>query len=254
MSSSDQKDEAENTAAPPMEAEPAVAGNGAADDDEGLRKSALRDNIDRKGKNAYYYAHSSTATGPKWDGKPQPKLLGRQTSDVTAGGGAGSAASGQSESGFHYHKSNITTYSFSDEGSKVRLYVGLPGLLEKCPDDSCVELESTSFSFCLVVKNYPEEGQERCLSFGGLWGEIEGATFRRKKDRIVLTLKKKKVETTRGEEKEGGDDLPALEAAEGTQEGEGKILLGESADEKEEVKKNVEYEEWGGVAAKAGDL
>jgi hypothetical protein len=34
-------------------------------DNEGVSKSALRDNILRKGKNAYYYAHAHRATGPE---------------------------------------------------------------------------------------------------------------------------------------------------------------------------------------------
>jgi len=32
--------------------------------------SALRENIARRGKNAYYYAHSHKADGPAWDGRP----------------------------------------------------------------------------------------------------------------------------------------------------------------------------------------
>ena len=30
--------------------------------------SALRENIERKGKNSYYYAHSTPINAPKWDG------------------------------------------------------------------------------------------------------------------------------------------------------------------------------------------
>ena len=37
--------------------------------------SALAENIARKGKNAYYYAHSHGASGPIWDGKEEPRLL-----------------------------------------------------------------------------------------------------------------------------------------------------------------------------------
>lgn len=172
------------------------------DSSSDLRKSALRDNIDQKGKNAYYYAHSATATGPTWDGKPQPKLLGRQPSDLAAAGGSATGNDAAAGGGFHYHKSNITNYAFSDEGAKVRMYITLPDLLEKCPDDDAVTLEHTFTSFCLVVKRYPSEEEERCLSFGRLWGEIEGASFRKKKDRIVLTLVKKKPEEEGGEPKE----------------------------------------------------
>lgn len=37
--------------------------------------SALKENLQRKGKNAYYYAHSHGANGPAWDGKEEPRLL-----------------------------------------------------------------------------------------------------------------------------------------------------------------------------------
>lgn len=37
--------------------------------------SALDENIEKKGKNAYYYAHSLKANGPAWDGKEEPRLL-----------------------------------------------------------------------------------------------------------------------------------------------------------------------------------
>ena len=44
-------------------------------DEEKPAESALRENIGKKGRNSYYYAHSKTATGPEWDGKEEPKLL-----------------------------------------------------------------------------------------------------------------------------------------------------------------------------------
>jgi hypothetical protein len=143
--------------------------------------SALQENIDRKGKNSYYFAHAHKANGPAWDGKAEPKLLSRQASQV------GHRVSRNST--FEYYKSNITTYAFLDEDMKVKLYINMEGVGEKCVDED-ISLDFTDTSLCLVVNNFKPEPQ--CLSFGRLAAEISGATFRKKKDRIILTLTKAK--------------------------------------------------------------
>lgn len=144
-------------------------------------KSALQDNIDRKGKNAYYFAHSHKATGPAWDGKPEPKLLARTESTV------GHLVS--SKQSFDYSKSNITTYAFLDDGMKVKLYIELEGVGEKCLEED-IALDYSESSFCIVINNYKPEPQ--CLSFGKLTAEITKATFRVKQDRVIITLTKAK--------------------------------------------------------------
>ena len=53
-------------------------------EEEQEERSALRDNIELKGKNAYYFAHAKTANGPKWDGKIEPKLLSTSSSNVSS--------------------------------------------------------------------------------------------------------------------------------------------------------------------------
>eukprot|EP00568_Trieres_chinensis_P002939 CAMPEP_0183308664 /NCGR_PEP_ID=MMETSP0160_2-20130417/22389_1 /TAXON_ID=2839 ORGANISM="Odontella Sinensis, Strain Grunow 1884" /NCGR_SAMPLE_ID=MMETSP0160_2 /ASSEMBLY_ACC=CAM_ASM_000250 /LENGTH=217 /DNA_ID=CAMNT_0025472535 /DNA_START=108 /DNA_END=761 /DNA_ORIENTATION=+ len=178
----------EETSSPPLDAEGGEDGKENAVEGDDANKSALRDNIERKGKNAYYYAHGHKANGPEWDGKPHPKLLGKTHSTVgTKTEGVG---------GFEIHKSNITSYAFSDEGKKVRLYVDLKGVGERCPNDDDVRLDHTSDSFCLLVKQYDQAGEgtaagssgDRCLSFGKLYGSIASASFRKKVDRIVVTL------------------------------------------------------------------
>lgn len=212
-------------------------------------KSALQDNIDRLGKNAYYFAHSHKANGPKWDGKIEPRLLSSSSNlgsenggDVSSGAsdgvggveglniGATTNATTASSSAFSskaisMSKSNINNYAFLDEDAKVKIYVNLPGV-GKCSADN-ITLESTESSLCLMVKDYvasapipkknlveevndelisdsteglkddaPEEleepkGEDKCLSFAKLYGEIEKATFRQKADKIVITLVKK---------------------------------------------------------------
>jgi CS domain len=146
-------------------------------------KSALQDNIESKGKNAYYFAHAHKANGPKWDGKVEPKLLSSSS--------MGSEDEPVKIPAFEYHKSNITSYAFLDEGRKIKVYVTLEGVGEKCKDED-VSLDFTEQSFCLVVKNYEE--QERCLSFGKLSGLISDAKFKLKTDKILLVLTKKVVE------------------------------------------------------------
>jgi hypothetical protein len=143
------------------------------------QKSALRENIEVKGKNAYYYAHGHKATGPKWDGKVEPKLLSRQS--FVEGHRVSKTAS------FEYYKSNITTYAFLDEGMKVKLYIDMEGVGEKCTGED-VQLDFTETSLSLVINNY--KPQPQCLSFGKLTADIEKATFLKKKDRIILTLTK----------------------------------------------------------------
>jgi len=147
---------------------------------ESTGKSALQDNIDSKGKNAYYFAHAHKANGPKWDGKIQPKLLSKESSTEDEA---------RKISSFEYHKSNITSYAFSDEGKNVRLYVTMDGVGEKCKEED-ITLEFTEHSFCLVVRNF--EDQPRCLSFGKLTDKITNATFKLKKDRVIIVLKKEK--------------------------------------------------------------
>lgn len=120
-------------------------------------------------------------------------------------------------------KSNITNYAFMDEGSKVKIYVNLVGV-GNTPAENIV-LESSECSLCLTVKDYvapnpveekeegdadlvcdtsddatkeeeespapPSRGEDRCLSFAQLYGEIESATFKQKQDKIIVILKKK---------------------------------------------------------------
>ena len=111
-------------------------------------KSALQDNLERKGKNAYYFAHAHKADGPQWDGKPEPRLLSKQESVI----GHKVSTSIMSTS-FDYSKSNISKYAFLDDGAKVKLYIDLEHVGEKCtPKD--VTLDYTDRSLYLEVIHY----------------------------------------------------------------------------------------------------
>lgn len=150
---------------------------------EQLSKSALQENIERKGKHAYYFAHAHKANGPKWDGKIEPKLL--SSSSTVSEEPVKTAA-------FEYHKSNITSYAFLDEGHKIKVYITLEAVGEKCDKDKDISLDFTEQSLCLVVKNFEE--QERCLSFGRLSGPITDAKLKLKPDKIILILTKASAE------------------------------------------------------------
>ena len=45
--------------------------------------SALQENISRKGKNSYYYAHGAKIDGPTWDGREEPRLIAKSSLQVT---------------------------------------------------------------------------------------------------------------------------------------------------------------------------
>ena len=142
-------------------------------------QSALADNIARKGKNAYYFAHAHKADGPNWDGKAEPRLLQKEALQENYRQSVNSS--------FDYAKSNITTYAFLDEPTKVKLYVELEGVGEKCADDD-VRLDYSERSLSLVVLNYKDQPQ--CLSFAKLAGGITKAVAKKKENRIIVTLTK----------------------------------------------------------------
>ena len=198
------------------------------DEEVDSSKSALQDNIDRMGKNAYYFAHAHKATGPKWDGKIEPRLLSSSSNLTSESEGisegmstvsvASEAAKALASRSISLSKSNITNYAFLDDGAKVKIYVNLPGV-GSTPTENIV-LESTETSMCLTVKNYvapnpadddddlicdtsgeegeektdgetDQRGEDRCLSFVQLFGEIETSTYKQKQDKIIVILKKK---------------------------------------------------------------
>merc|ERR1712232_72748 len=133
----------------------------------------------------------------KWDGKVEPKLLSLSANAVER----------TQSASFDYHKSNITSYAFCDENTKIKIFVEMKGVLERCPNEDDVKLEYTASSFQLTVKNY--EMGEKCLCFGKLHAPIDSASCRKKKDKIIITLCKteEKPWPRIGASKVGDDDL-----------------------------------------------
>merc|ERR1712157_337775 len=105
------------------------------------------------------------------------------------------------KSSFDYHKSNITSYAFSDEGNIVKIYIELKGIGDKCNNDNDIHLDYTNNSFQLTIKNYDEELDERCLCFSKLYDDIDSASLRKRKDKIIISLTKKKKKEEGGGEK-----------------------------------------------------
>jgi hypothetical protein len=154
---------------------------------ENSAPSALRDNINKKGTNAYYYAHGKTANGPEWDGKEQPRLLGKSTSNV-------SDCNSRRLSSFDFNKSNITSYAFCDEGKTVKLYITMDGVGEKCTEED-ITLDHDETSFCFMIHNY-KEGEPMCLSILKLTAAISSASYKLKQDRVIVILRKVDKEKT----------------------------------------------------------
>uniref|UniRef100_A0A7S1FMH3 CS domain-containing protein n=1 Tax=Corethron hystrix TaxID=216773 RepID=A0A7S1FMH3_9STRA len=167
--------------------------------------NALRDNIEKKGKNSYYFAHSHKATGPEWDGKIEPKFLNATASNIVL----------PQASVLRHNSSTIKSYAFLDDGKKVKVYVELPGIgrsEEKNDSDGRSEdsLQSTTptmelppkvdftwsdSSFTLSIKNYTkaevsDPPKVETLVVPCLYDNICKAEHRVKTDRIVIILTK----------------------------------------------------------------
>mmetsp|Transcript_41244 Transcript_41244/g.94887 ORF Transcript_41244/g.94887 Transcript_41244/m.94887 type:complete len:286 (+) Transcript_41244:84-941(+) len=153
--------------------------------------SALQQNIDHKGDNAYYFAHNrkfevpedaKVITGPGLITGGSPTLL-----EI----GATKVDCGESD-----RVQWLKDYSWSDHGAKVKVYVPLPtGCLPDESPDEAVEASYTAAAVDLMIKSKPC----RKLKIEKLNAEIKPESCLTKveaqKGRIVLHLQKKK-ETT----------------------------------------------------------
>lgn len=145
--------------------------------DKVLYNNALRENIETKGRNSYYYAHGHPADGPAWDGKEAPRLL--HVDHV------------HTEHRARTH--DIPAYMWADAGKKVKLYVETDFLgagVAVAEED--VHLSSTSGSVTVSIAH----GEHvYALLVEKLHKSIAGASFSLKHDKVIVSLVK-----------EGGDD------------------------------------------------
>jgi len=140
--------------------------------------SALRENIEQKGANSYYFAHASTPTGPKWDGKEEPRLLSK--------GDASEGAPGPQR------VIPVTDYSWADGKKKVSVYVefeAMESVEEGSPSVETQDGEDTSLTFCFTVGEAVHK-----LVIGPLFDGVESASVVQKKDMFVIRLVKEDTE------------------------------------------------------------
>ena len=136
-------------------------------------KSALRENIEKKGTNSYYHAHSHTANGPEWDGKEEPRLM------------ASEALSRSSSSSRNC--TSIKEYSWGDGKKLVTIYVDFEGAGSLGEDKLAVETTADTVTFTINEHN----GRDYKLYIDKLSSEVESATIKVKDEQFKILLRKK---------------------------------------------------------------
>jgi hypothetical protein len=151
--------------------------------------NALADNIARKGATAYYYAHGSSTMMPgiKTTLGDVPRLL------------SSSASSASSSSPPAVRTVPITKFAWADDGATVKVYVDVAAdvLASLSPESLHVSSESRSFELRIVVPGSgagavagAAGGEVRVLKKANLHADISGASAKRGKTRVVVTLTK----------------------------------------------------------------
>ena len=133
--------------------------------------SALRENIQKKGKNSYYYAHSREMDGPKWDGKEEPKLLNK-----------GETSSFEPLRIAH----TFTDYAWADGNKLVTVYLDFEKA-EEVPDES-ITVNTTAESVTFSIDNF--EGKDYKLFIDQLSAEVSGARYKKKEGMFKILLTK----------------------------------------------------------------
>mmetsp|Transcript_80745 Transcript_80745/g.127547 ORF Transcript_80745/g.127547 Transcript_80745/m.127547 type:complete len:193 (+) Transcript_80745:30-608(+) len=172
---------------PPPQPEVTTAAAAATEASENAEASALRENIQKKGENAYYYAHNrkfeippdaKVISGPGLvTGGPPVKL------DIEANG---SPAEKRVEA--------IRSFSWTDDGGKVKIYLQLPeGTLQDASQVTC-DFQDRSFHLQVACGNVTY-----MCKMDPLYGDIvpDACSYRSnmEKSKVTVTVKKKKDQT-----------------------------------------------------------
>ena len=144
-------------------------------------ESALRDNINSKGQNSYYFAHANTSNAPKWDGKEEPRKLTREESLEME---SSNNVNNTEETKIKY---KTLDYAWSDGNKKVSIYIEF-NEIDSVDDDSIV-LENTEESIDFKFKN-SSNGHHYRILVEPLSEKITAATFKKKSDKFLLLLTK----------------------------------------------------------------
>jgi hypothetical protein len=135
--------------------------------------SALRSNIETKGKNSYYYAHGPKINGPKWDGKEEPKLLSTGDSEAP------------SSERLRLCKA-FTEYAWADGKKLVTVYLDFEKA-ESVPDE-IITVSTTSDSITFSIDNF--EGKDYKLFIDNLSAEVSAARYKKKEGQFKILLTK----------------------------------------------------------------
>lgn len=133
--------------------------------------SALQENIQKKGVNAYYYAHGPKIDGPAWDGSINPRLMDSQQSTI-------SSSSSQKFT-------MLTDFAWVDGNNKqVKIYLDFVGA-QDCTDYSLEKVSADAVEFTIK-----KDEKDYKFVLDSLNGRIENVSVKKKLDKFIIILEK----------------------------------------------------------------
>jgi hypothetical protein len=139
--------------------------------------SALRDNIEKKGKNSYYYAHGPKIDGPKWDGKEEPRLLSK-------GDHADNVDAIAANTFVPY--TIFSEYAWGDGNKLVTIYIDFENAMD-VPSD-IINIDNTVDSVTFTINNYNNKNYK--LYIDNLSSEISTCKYKVKDGQFKILLTK----------------------------------------------------------------